>query len=90
MSKVISIVRVFFVILALCLFQGCQFGNLVAKRGNFGIFSCCLATKNSDLATVYSLAIFWHFLSIFSSRVSDIFLVSFRDIFSPNSIIFRY
>ena len=32
--------------------QGCQFGNLVAKIGNFGTFSCCLATKNSDLATV--------------------------------------
>ena len=33
-------------------YQGCQFGNLVAKIGSFGTFSCCLATKNSDLATV--------------------------------------
>ena len=32
--------------------QGCQFGNLVAKIGSFGTFSCCLAAKNSDLATV--------------------------------------
>ena len=70
--------------------QGCQFGNLVAKIGNFGTFSCCLATKNSDLATVYSLALFWHFLNTFSSRVFEIFLVSFCDIFSSNSIIFRY